>query len=179
MLLENYYNDYVTWIRSGADPLLEPFPPTSDDLTLQFEMLNNQKSVSDTIIYHPGKMLNLFGALADSTYRAQFKVVKMPGSRMSDNELKSKILNALDEYFNPSLWEFGETFYYTELAAYIHKQLVGNISSVVIVPTPEAARFGNLFQITPDEDQIFHHVATADNIDLITSITDINIRVNQ
>ena len=179
VLLENYYNDYVTWIRSGADPLLEPFPPTSDDLTLQFEMLNNQKSVSDTIIYHPGKMLNLFGALADSTYRAQFKVVKMPGSRMSDNELKSKILNALDEYFNPSLWEFGETFYYTELAAYIHKQLVGNISSVVIVPTPEAARFGNLFQITPNEDQIFHHVATADNIDLITSITDINIRVNQ
>jgi hypothetical protein len=50
---------------------------------------------------------------------------------------------------------------------------------VVIVPTPEAARFGNLFQITPNEDQIFHHVATADNIDLITSITDINIRVNK
>ena len=179
VLLQNYYDDYVSWINNGADPLTEPFSPTSNDLTLRFAMLENQKSVSDTIVYHPGKLLNLFGALADSTYRAQFKVVKMPGSRLSDNDLKSKILAAIDQFFDPKLWDFGEIFYYTELAAYIHKQLVGNISSIVIVPTPEAARFGNLFQITPNEDQIFFSVATADNINLITSITDINIRVNK
>jgi hypothetical protein len=49
---------------------------------------------------------------------------------------------------------------------------------VVIVPTVEAARFGNLFQITPNEDEIFYHVATAENIEIISSITDSNIRVN-
>ena len=103
----------------------------------------------------------------------------MPGSRLSDNEIKSRVLMALDEYFDPIGWEFGETFYYTELAAFIHKKLAGNISSVVIVPTVEAARFGNLFQITPNEDEIFYHVATADNIELITTITDTNIRINR
>jgi hypothetical protein len=111
-------------------------------------------------------------------YRAQFKVVKMPGSRLSENEIKSRILKALDEYFAPTNWDFGETFYYTELAAFIHKKLSGNVASVVIVPTLEAARFGNLFQITPNEDEIFYHVATADNIEIISSITETNIRIN-
>ena len=178
VLLQGYYNDYRSWINTGADPLLEPDRPTSDDLALRFNILQSQKSVSDEIIYHPGKLLNLFGAAADSTYRAQFKVVKMPGARLSDNDIKSKILAALDSYFDPSNWEFGETFYYTELAAYIHKELSGSVASVVIVPTIEAARFGNLFQIAPNEDEIFYHVATADNIELITSITDTNIRIN-
>ena len=140
--------------------------------------MNSHKSVSDEIIYHPGKFLNLFGELADSRYRATLKVVKMVGARISDNEIKSRILKAMDEYFLPGNWEFGETFYYTELAAFIHKQLSGNIASVVIVPTVEASRFGNLFQITPNEDEIFYHVATADNIEIISSITETNIRVN-
>ena len=179
VLLTSYYNDYRTWINSGGNTLTEPDRPTSNDLTLRFAMLNFQKSVSDEIIYHAGKFLNIFGALADSRYRAQLKVIKMPGSRLSDNEIKSRVLMALDEYFDPIGWEFGETFYYTELAAFIHKKLTGNISSVVIVPTVEAARFGNLFQITPNEDEIFYHVATADNIELITTITDTNIRINR
>lgn len=178
VLLTSYYNDYRTWINQGGNPLTEPNRPTSNDLTLRFAMLNNQKSVSDEIIYHPGKFLNIFGALADSQYRAQLKVIKMPGSKLNDNEIKSRILVALDTYFDPKNWDFGETFYYTELAAYIHKQLSGNISSVVIVPTVESARFGNLFQITPNEDEIFYHVATSDNIELITNITDTNIRIN-
>jgi hypothetical protein len=178
VLLQSYYDQYREWINAGGTPTAEPEKPTSDDLIQRFLSLNSHKSVSDEIIYHPGKFLNLFGALADSRYRATLKVVKMAGARISDNEIKSRILKAMDEYFLPGNWEFGETFYYTELAAFIHKQLVGNIASVVIVPTVEAARFGNLFQITPNEDEIFYHVATADNIEIISSITETNIRVN-
>jgi hypothetical protein len=178
VLLEGYYNLYREWIKAGGTPTSEPEKPTSDDLIQRFLTLNSHKSVSDEIIYHSGKFLNLFGSLADSRYRATLKVVKMSGARISDNEIKSRILKAMDEYFLPSNWEFGETFYYTELAAFIHKQLSGNIASVVIVPTVEAARFGNLFQITPNEDEIFYHVATADNIEIISSITETNIRVN-
>jgi len=178
VLLEGYYNLYREWINAGGTPTSEPEKPTSDDLIQRFLTLNSHKSVSDEIIYHSGKFLNLFGELADSRYRATLKVVKMSGARISDNEIKSRILKAMDEYFLPSNWEFGETFYYTELAAFIHKQLSGNIASVVIVPTVEAARFGNLFQITPNEDEIFYHVATADNIEIISSITETNIRVN-
>ncbi len=178
VLLEGYYNEYKYWINQGAVPTQEPERPTSDDLTQRFLALNAHKSVSDEIIYHPGKFLNLFGAAADSRYRATLKVVKMPGARISDNEIKSRILSAMDEYFHPTNWEFGETFYYTELAAFIHKQLSGNVASVVIVPTVEAARFGNLFQIVPNDDEIFFHVATANNIEIISSITESNIRVN-
>lgn len=178
VILQSYYDQYKAWIDSGATPATQPEIPTSNDLSIRFGMLNSQKSMSDEIIYHAGKLLNLFGPQADSMYRAQFKVVKMPGSRLSDNEIKSRILTAMDEYFAPTNWDFGETFYYTELAAYIHKKLTGNVASVVIVPTVEAARFGNLFQITPNEDEIFYHVATADNIDIISTITETNIRVN-
>jgi hypothetical protein len=178
VLLQGYYDQYREWINSGGSPTQEPEKPTSDDLIQRFLALNTHKSVSDEIIYHPGKFLNLFGSLADSRYRATLKVVKMTGARISDNEIKSRILKAMDEYFNPSNWEFGETFYYTELAAFIHKQLSGNVASVVIVPTVEAARFGNLFQIVPNEDEIFYHVATAENIEIISSITETNIRVN-
>ena len=178
VLLQSYYDQYRAWVNSGSPKNSEPARPTSDDLTQRFLELNSHKSVSDEIIYHPGKLLNLFGDSADSRYRATLKVVKMAGARISDNEIKSRILKALDSYFEPGNWEFGETFYYTELAAYIHKELSGNVASVVIVPTVEAARFGNLFQITPNEDEIFYHVTTAENIEIISSITDTNIRVN-
>lgn len=178
VLLEGYYNEYKYWIRTGAKKEDVPERPTSDSLAQRFLSLNSHKSISDEIIFHPGKLLNLFGILADSRYRGSLKVVKMPGARINENEIKSRILSAMDEYFHPSNWGFGEIFYYTELAAFIHKKLAGNIASVVIVPTVEASRFGNLFQIKPAEDEVFFNVATADDIELISSITETNIRVN-
>jgi len=178
VLLKSYYDDYRSWINSGAAPEKEPECPTSDDLAQRFISLNDNKGVSDEIIYHPGKMLNLFGELADSRYRATLKVVKMAGAKLGDNDIKARILTAMNEYFDPANWGFGETFYYTELAAFIHKKLSGNVASVVIVPTVEAARFGNLFQIVPNQDEIFYHVTTAENIEIISSITETNIRVN-
>ena len=45
--------------------------------------------------------------------------------------------------FDIENWDFGEPFYFTELASYIHSQLVGNIQSIVLVQQYENSRFGN------------------------------------
>ena len=32
----------------------------------------------------------------------------------------TQVIEAVNEYFDVANWDFGETFYYTELSAYIH-----------------------------------------------------------
>ena len=61
----------------------------------------------------------LFGDEADSEVRAKFKVVKNPGTRLTDNEIKAKVVQAIEEFLKSENWDFGETFYYTELATYV------------------------------------------------------------
>ena len=42
---------------------------------------------------------------------------------MSDNETQPKIISAFNLYFNVNNWEYGETFYFTELASFVQSRL--------------------------------------------------------
>mgnify|MGYP001373690164 CR=1 FL=1 len=118
----------------------------------------------------------LFGSKADDSLKARFRVIKLSGSNITDSDLKNKTVEAIKEFFDSSNWDFGETFYFTELAAYVHKKLAGVLSSFVIVPQGAGSVFGDMFEYTPNSDQLIIPDVSVNDIDIIQNITDENIR---
>ena len=164
---KNYLNDVI---------LTEPTPPTSYELGTQFSDIVSKKALSDTIVYKPVKYKPMFGTHAESQLRARFRIIKLSGSNITDSDLKTKTVDAIKEFFDTSNWDFGETFYFTELAAYVHKELAGILSSFVIVPQGAGSVFGDMFEYTPNTDELIIPDVDVDDIDIITNITDANIK---
>ena len=179
VLTKTYNEDFNNWKRSNNVLADKPLPPTTEELRSSFLNLSSFKMMTDEVIFHPVKFKPLFGLLSDPEFQALFKVVKNSKSRLTDNEIKSKVINAIDAFFTPGNFDFGETFYFTELAAYIHRQLATDLSSVLIVPVSTDGRFGTLFQIQPDRDEVVTSVATVNDIVVINEITDSNIRIGR
>jgi len=173
-LSKSYDTEYKNYLKGTIT--IEPIPPTSYELGTQFAGIVDKKAVSDTIVYKPVRYKPMFGALAEPHLRARFKIIKLFGSNITDSDLKSKTATAIDEFFASSNWDFGETFYFTELSAYVHKQLVGVLSSFVIVPQSSGSTFGDMFEYQPNTDELLIPDVTANDIDIITNITDANIR---
>ena len=169
-----YDTEYRNWLKTDRGP--EPKEPTTYELSRQFSNINSKKAISDTVIYKPVKYKPLFGPKADSALRAKFNVIKIPGSTVTDNEVKTRVIAAIQEFFSVNNWDFGETFYFTELAAYVHKALAGIISSFVIVPQGADSVFGDLFQITPKTDEMFIPDVGFTDINIVLNITDSNIK---
>lgn len=165
------------WITQGADPTSTPQPPTELDLRLAFSNLESFKMFSDQIVWRPVKYRYLFGSTADRELQAQFKVVRLPNASISDGEIKSRIITAINTYFAVTNWDFGETFWFTELAAYIHQQLAGLIGSVVLVPQAADSAFGDGFEVSCRSDEIFVSTAQVSDIVLIPSNTALNLRI--
>ena len=118
----------------------------------------------------------------DSGYRgelqATFKVVKVANATLTDNEIKSKVIQAIDTYFSINNWDFGESFYYTELSAYIHQQLANTIASIVIVPQKAESVFGNLFQVKAESNELFLSTASVSDVVIVRNLTDTNLRIS-
>ena len=129
------------------------------------------------MVWNSGTFKLLFGSQAESELQATFKVVKAPSASISDNEVKTKVIQAIDTYFDIRNWDFGEKFFYTELAAFIHQQLSRVISSVVIVPNNANSQFGNLFEIIANPTELFMSTATVNNVQIVANLTDQNLRV--
>ena len=160
-----------TWLRNNQ-ATTEPDAPTIFTLEDQYlASLDGMKSVSDEIIFNPGKYSLLFGPGANDNLQAQFKVVKNPLTSVSDNQIKSNVVAAINAYFRIDFWDFGDTFYFTELAAYIHNQLAPDLLSVVIVPAQTSSGFGSLFQVFAEDNEIFISSATVDNVEVINSLS--------
>ena len=171
ILVSSYTSAYIAWLRDLTGTISEPYPPTSSGLEIDYAGLNNYKTVSDTIIYNPAQFKPLFGAKADPSLQARFQVVKNPSVGITDNEIKSQVIAAINNYFDPNHWDFGDTFYFSELAAYLHATLAPNISSVVIVPSNNELVFGNYFQINAEPWEIITSAATVNDIDVVTAVT--------
>jgi hypothetical protein len=81
------------------------------------------------------------------------------------------VLSAINEFFALENWEFGDNFYFSELSAYVLKQVSPNIVNFTIVPRQSDLVFGSLFEIKSEKDQIFINGATIDDIEIISAIT--------
>lgn len=170
VLNQNYDTEYRKWIIDDRRETMRPDAPTEVELETQFASIASKKAVSDSIVYRPAEYRVLFGELADLELQGKFKVVKVAGTTITDNEIKTRILDAINEFFDIDNWDFGETFYFTELSAFIHQKLQGIISSIVITPTQVDSVFGELFQITPETNQLFIPDVTIRDIQLVDSL---------
>jgi len=179
VLTKTYYEEFMAWKKKNNKALEAPLPQTTEELRANFKNLSTFKMMTDELIFHPTKFKPLFGLLSEPEFQAQFKVIKNPKTRSTDNEIKSRVLSAIDEFFTPGNFDFGENFYFTELAAFIHSKLETELNSVVIVPISTDGRFGTLFQVQPNRDEVVTSVATVNDIVVINEITDNNIRIGR
>jgi hypothetical protein len=132
--------------------------------------------ISDNVIVNSVQFLPLFGAKAPEELRATLKVIKSAQSTASTSEIKNLVVANMDAYFSIDKWDFGDTFYFSELAAYIHAQIGDVVSSVVLVPLNPEKYFGDLYEIRSAPNQIFVNAATVNNIEVIQALTSSNIR---
>jgi len=170
VLTKQYDISFRQWLLGSIDQ--EPMPPSTDQLAITLgSKLEQIKAMSDEIIYHPIRYKILFGAKAISNLRASFKLVKNQEQIISDNDLKSRVLNSINEFFSLENWDFGDSFYFSELVAYIMNRTAPFLVNIVIVPRQENLTFGSLFEIKAENDQIFISGATSEDLEIIDSIT--------
>ena len=170
ILTKQYDTTYRQWLAGTI--AAEPLPPSTDYLyTLLAADLNKIKSISDELIYHPVKYKVLFGEKASSDVQATFKIVKNAEVVISDNDIKSRVLSAINEFFALENWDFGDSFYFSELSSYVMNNLTPNIVNFLIVPKDTALSFGGLYEIRSEKDQIFINGATIDNLEIISAVT--------
>jgi hypothetical protein len=169
VLTKGYDIDYRNWLLSPSG--VEPVPPTSSSLEENYSSTLEQiKSISDELVYQPVKYKVLFGTKASKNLQATFKAVRNTTRSTTDNELKTKILSAIENFFTLENWEFGQTFYFSELSTYIMNSLTPDITNFIIVPKTDIP-FGSLYEIASQNNEIFINGATIEDIEIIDAIT--------
>lgn len=170
VLTKNYDTKFRQWIAGATTT--KPLPPGSDELfDIISPNLNPIKSVSDEIVYHPVHYKVLFGSSANLDLQVSFKVVKNSDQVISDNDIKARVITAINSFFALENWDFGDTFYFTELATYVMNELAPDIANFVIVPRLEGLNFGSLFEIKSASDQLLISGATVNDIDIVSGLT--------
>ena len=176
ILTKAYDTAFRNFAKDTTNTIIEPSPPTTEQLSIQFASFNDVKSISDDIVFSPVVYKKMFGATADPELKATFKVIKNDSLSISDQEVKSQILIKTNKYFEVDKWEFGDTFYFSELAGFLHKELSTIISSIVIVPDSGDLTFGALYQVTSEPNELFISTLRSENIQIINSVTQSNLR---
>ena len=176
LLTRSYDTTYRNFLAGIAT---KPDAPSEESLRSEFgTTLSNIKAISDEIIFHPVKYKELFGSSAATSLQATFKVVKNINKSLNDNDLKVKIVNAINSFFAVENWDFGDRFYLGELTTYVLNVTSPDVSNIVITPVESNKTFGTLFEIQSAENEIFVSSATVDNIEIVTSITEADIKTN-
>jgi hypothetical protein len=176
VVTQEYYTAYQNWIQDTTGTVPEPARPTIDELNTAYQGLQNYKMISDNIVLNAVVFKPLFGSKAATELRATIKVIRAQGSTASVSEIKSSVVAAMNTYFSIDKWNFGDTFYFSELAAYLHRTLGTIVSSVVLVPLDPQKSFGDLYEIRSTPSEIFANAATIDNIEVIEALTSTNLR---
>ena len=176
LVTQSYYTAYQNYVRDSTGAIAEPAKPTIDELTTSYSTLDQYKMISDNIILNSVTFKPLFGSKSAVELRASIKCVKNPTSTASISEIKSQVVASMNTYFTIENWDFGDTFFFSELSAYLHDQLGSIISTVVLVPTDPLKSFGDLYEIRSQPAEIFVNAATVNDIEVIDALTSSQLR---
>ena len=171
-----YYRAYTNWLQDTTGTVTEPEQPTIDELSTAYQGLQNYKMISDNMILNSVSFQPLFGQKAPSALRATIKVIRASNSTASPSTIKNLVVANINAYFNISNWNFGDTFYFSELASYIHQNIGSVVSSIVLVPLNSQKSFGDLYEIRCAPNQIFVNGATVNDVEVITALTSTNLQ---
>jgi len=67
-------------------------------------------------------------------------------------------------------WDFGNTFYFSELSGYLHSKLGSDLSSAVLIPKNSNFKFGDLYEIRSQPDEILISAATVEDIQVMSGV---------
>lgn len=176
VVTNDYYTAYTNWIQDTTGTVVEPTSPTIDELTTSYSGLQDYKMISDNVILNSVDFQPLFGSKAIDSLRATVKVIQSAQSTASVSTIKNLVVANMSAYFDLQNWDFGQTFYFSELAAYIHQNIGDVVSSVVLVPLDPQKSFGDLYEIRCAPNQIFVNGATVNDIEVITALTSNNLQ---
>ena len=177
MLTRAYDTEFRLWLSGAVEE--QPKPPSSDALFQNFGAdIAQVKSISDELVYHPVKYKVLFGPQADKKFQATFKVVKNPNQVVNDDDIKVRVVDAINQFFALENWDFGETFYFSELSAYVMNVLAPDIVTFLIVPDQTEQSFGSLYEIKSESEEIFISGAEVMNIQIIDAVTASKLRAS-
>lgn len=168
-----YYKSIKDWVEFRSP---RPIEPTPFQLRTDYNYLLTSSMMSDTVILHPGKFKVLFGQYASPELRAKFIIKRSQNGRKIDNEVKVEIVKAIRDFFDINSWEFGESFYFSELSASIHAKLVNEIDSIILVPTLSTHKFGDLYQVIPQEDELFVPCVSVQDIEVVETFNSQNMK---
>jgi len=171
VVTQAYYTAYTNYIVDTTNTIPEPNRPTINDLTQAYGQVNDYKMISDSVILNSVIFQPLFGPKAPAQLRATIKVIKTSSTNASDSEIRSAVLTTMNNYFNINNWNFGDTFYFSELSAYLHSEIGDLISSAVLVPNDPTLTFGDLYEIKCAPYQIFVNAATSNDVLVIPALT--------
>jgi hypothetical protein len=171
VVTQSYYTAYQNYIVDSTNTIPEPNRPTLTELTTEYNQVQNYKMLSDSVILNSVEFKPLFGPKADPALRATIKVVKVSNVNASDSEIRSAVLAAMNNYFNINNWNFGDTFYFSELSAFLHSECGDLISSAVLVPNDPTMSFGDLYEIKCRPYEIFANAATSNDVLVVPALT--------
>ena len=176
VVTNDYYTSYQNWLKDSTGTVVKPTPPTLDELNTAYAGLQDYKMISDNMILNSVEFQPLFGQKANPALRATIKVIQSPQSTASVSAIKNLVVANMDAYFSLDAWNFGDTFYFSELSAYIHQNIGDIVSSVVLVPLNTQKSFGDLYEIRSAPNQIFVNGATVNDIEVISALTSTNLQ---
>ena len=172
-----YYTAYQNWIQDSTNTVTKPNMPTINELSQEYGQIQDFKMLSDSAILNSVVFKPLFGPKAALALRATIKVIKNSTTNASISEIRSAVLTAMNTYFNINNWNFGDTFYFSELSAYIHSEIGEYVSSVVLVPNDPTMTFGDLYEIKCMPYEIFVNAATANDVVVIAALTPAELQI--
>jgi hypothetical protein len=177
VVTQAYYTAYQNWIQDTTNTVPMPDRPTISDLTTEYSQVQDFKMLSDSVIVNSVVFKPLFGPKAAPALRATIKVIKNSSTNASDSEIRSAVLTQMNNYFNINNWNFGDTFYFSELSAYIHNQIGEYVSSCVLVPNDPTLHFGDLYEIKCMPYEIFVNAATSNDVIVISALTPAELQI--
>ena len=176
VVTQAYYTAYRNYIVDSTGTVPMPEVPTIDTLTAEYAGLQDYKMISDNMIINSVTFKPLFGAKAAEQLRATIKVIRASNSTASVSEIKSLVVAYINNYFAIENWNFGDTFYFSELSGYLHQNIGDVVSSVVLVPLNPQKSFGDLYEIRSAPNEIFVNAATVADIQVIEALTSTNLK---
>ena len=177
LVTQAYYNAYQNWIQDTTNTVPKPDVPTINELQQAYGRIDDYKMLTDSVILNSVRFVPLFGSKSTPQLQGTIKVIKSPVTNASDSEIRSAVLSAMNSYFNINNWSFGDTFYFSELSAYLHVQLGDLVSSVVLVPNDPTMNFGDLYEIKSAPFEIFVNGATANDVVVIAALTPVQLQI--
>jgi len=177
VVTQAYYTAYTNYIQDTTNTVPEPEKPTINELTQSYGQVNDFKMLTDSVILNSVAFQPLFGPKALPALRATIKVIRDSRTSASNSEIRSAVLTAMNNYFDINNWNFGDTFYFSELSAYLHNECGSLISSAVLVPNNPLMSFGDLYEIKSAPYEIFVNGATANDVLVIAALTPAQLQI--